>query len=188
MLSPDFVLSRSGFPDGKFYDLIQKVGRPKHIPKGKLIMRAGSYPTFFFYIKKGAFKTVVTTPRKNYILAFTFEDDIDCCPTTLLNNSPNNFNIEAVIDSDVLICDFEKFKKAAGKEEYINVMSNILLHYASFLEGQLIESLSLTAEERYQSLILQQPDKIKLIPLSLIASYLGITLERLSRIRKKMKA
>jgi len=42
-------------------------------------------------------------------------------------------------------------------------------------------------EERYHRLLKQQPDKIKQIPLSLIASYLSITLERPSSIRKKMK-
>jgi len=79
------------------------------------------------------------------------------------------------------------WKKEAGGEEYFRIVGNILHHYAIFLETQLIASLSLTAEQRYKDLLLQQPEKIKQIPLSHIASYLGITLERLSRIRKKTK-
>lgn len=95
--------------------------------------------------------------------------------------------MEAVTNSEVLICEFEDFKQEAGLQEYFNFVCNILQHYSVFLETQIPESLSLTAEERCHRLLLQQPAKIKLVPLSLIASYLGITLERLSRIRKKMK-
>jgi len=188
MFSPDFVLSNSNLPGSKnFYTLIQKIGKCKLVPKGKLIIRKGSHASAFFYIKKGAFKTIVKTPHKNYILAFTFEDDIDCCPTALLNSLNNNFDVEAVTDSEVLVCEFDDFKKEAGLQEYFMFVCNILQHYSVFLETQIIESLSLTAEERYHRLLVQQPDKIKLVPLSLIASYLGITLERLSRIRKKLK-
>jgi len=188
MFSPDFVLSNSNLPGSKnFYTLIQKIGKRKLVPKGKLIIRKGSHASAFFYIKKGAFKTVVKTPNKNYILAFTFTDDIECCPTALMNNLPNNFDVEAVIDSEVLVCDFDDFKKEAGTQGYFNIVCNILHHYSFFLETQLIESLSLTAEQRYHNLLQQQPEKISQIPLSLIASYLGITLERLSRIRKKLK-
>ena len=188
MFSPDLELSGSTLPDYKnFYALIEKIGKRKIVPKGNQIIRKGSHATAFYYIKKGAFKTVVKTPHKNYILAFTFEDDIECCPTALLNNLPNNLYVEAVIDSEVLVCDIDTLKKEAGGEEYFRIVCNILHHYAIFLETQLIESLSLTAEQRYHNLLFHQPDKIKHIPLSHIASYLGITLERLSRIRKKLK-
>ncbi len=188
MLSPNFVLSNSNLPGSKqFYALIQKIGIRKHIPKGKLLIRRHSQAISLYYIEKGAFKKTVKAAHKDYILAFTFDDDINCCPIALMNNLPNNFDVEAITDSVVLICDFEDFKKSAGTEQYLNIISNMLVHYSVFLETQIIESLSLTAEQRYHRLLTQQPDKIKQIPLTLIASYLGISLERLSRIRKKMK-
>lgn len=189
MFSPNFDLSNSGFQGShRFYEIIQQIGQPKKVPKGRQIIKEGSLATFFLYIKKGAFKTIVKTTKKDFVLAFTFADDIDCCPIALLHNLPNNFSIEAVVNSEVLICHFADFKRVAGKDEYAKVANNILLHYAMFLEEQVKEFLSLTAEERYFKLLHTQPDKLKQIPLTLIASYLGITLERLSRIRKKIKA
>lgn len=188
MISPNFAISEAGLPGMRdFYEVIHKIGKPKHVRKGEFIIREGSPASYFIYIRKGAFKTVVKTPRKNYTLAFTFADDIDCCPASLLNGVPNSFSIQAIADSDVLICDFNSMTKAIGKEGYLNFVVSILLHYASFLESQLIEQLSLTAEQRYNKLLTQQADKLSLVPLSLLASYLGITLERLSRIRKKLK-
>jgi len=148
MFSPDFVLSNSNLPASKnFYTFIQKIGISKLVPKGKLIIRKGSHASAFFYIKKGTFKTIVKTPHKNYILAFTFEDDTECCPIALLNNLYNNFDVEAVTNSEVLICEFEDLKKEAGLQEYFNFVCNILQHYSVFLETQIIKSLSLTAEE-----------------------------------------
>jgi len=188
MFSPEINLSRSSaFGVKTFFEAINKIGKPKRVKKGETIIRQGTPPTFIIYIQKGAFKTVVKTPRKNYILAFTFADDIDCCPAALLNNQPNNFSIEAIADSEVLVCDFEALKKYLGSEGYTQWAIGLLLHYASFLEAQLTESLSLTAEERYKKLLETQPEKMKLVPLSLVASYLGITIERLSRIRQKLR-
>ena len=188
MISPGFALSRSGFEgSSKLYELIQKTGKPKFIKKGKTIIREGSPATFMIYVKKGIFKTIVKGPKKNFILAFTFDDDFDCCPRSLLNKVPNNFNIEAVTDCEVLICKTDDMKKIAGKQEYQQLVANILAHYAGFLEEQLFEFFNLTAEERYTKLIKTQPDKINSIPITLMASYLGITVERLSRIRKKLK-
>lgn len=188
MISPNFTISQSGLPGMRnFHEVIFKIGKPKHVRKGEFIIREGSPASYFIYIRKGAFKTVVKTPRKNYTLAFTFADDIDCCPASLLNGVPNSYSIQAIADSDVLVCDFNDMTKAIGREGYTNFVTTILLHYVTFLEGQLIEQLSLTAEQRYNKLLMQQADKLRIVPLSLLASYLGITLERLSRIRKKLK-
>lgn len=188
MFSPDFALSVTGFEgSSRFYELILKTGKPKTIPKGKTIIREGTPATFLFYIREGVFKTMVKDDKRDFVLAFTFEDDIDCCPRALLNKQPNNFNIQAVTNCEVLICDIKELQKAAGNQEYVTLATNILNHYAGFLENQLIEFLTLTAEQRYRRLLQRQPDKITQIPLSLLASYLGITQERLSRIRKKMR-
>ncbi|MBS1555923.1 MAG: Crp/Fnr family transcriptional regulator [Bacteroidetes bacterium] len=188
MFSPDLNLSQTQVLETpRFFDVIKKIGKAKRVKKGETIVREGSNTSFFVYILQGAFKTTVKTPRKNYILAFTFKDDIDCCPATLHSQHLNRFSIEAIVDSEVLICDFESLRKELGNEAHARWLTNLLAHYAIFLETQLIELLSLTAEERYKKLIRLQPEKMKLVPLSALAAYLGITLERLSRIRKKIR-
>ncbi|MNT86759.1 hypothetical protein D3C72_2270840 [compost metagenome] len=62
-----------------------------------------------------------------------------------------------------------------------------MANYISILENRVIEVISLTAEQRYKQLLQQQSSVIENIPLSQIASFLGITQERLSRIRQKLK-
>lgn len=187
MISPEFLYNNIPEKQSKyFFSIIQKIGKEKNIEKGKTIVKLGSSPTFFFYIVEGAFKTSIIKNDKAYILGFTYDGDIDCCPSSLLKGTSNNFTIEAITDSKILICNLKDFKEACTPEKYTNITNNILLNYVSILENRVIESLSLTAEERYKKLLSLQPHLIDKIPLSQIASFLGITQERLSRIRKKI--
>lgn len=157
------------------------------VKKGETIIRYRAHPSFFFYIESGAFKTSIRQKDKTYILGFTFEGDIDCCPASLLKGMANNFAIEAVLDSKVLICELKDFQKACSPQKYAGIFNNIMANYISILENRVIETLSLTAEQRYRNLLQQQPFLIERIPLSQLAAYLGITPERLSRIRRKIQ-
>jgi CRP-like cAMP-binding protein len=189
MISPEFLYSHIPEKQSKyFFSIIQKTGKEKYLKKGETIIRQGSYPSFFFYIISGAFKTFVKQNDKSFILGFTFQGDVDCCPTSLLKGMANNFAIEAVLDSKILICELKDFQRACSPKKYSSITNNIMANYVSILENRAIEAISLTAEQRYKKLLLQQSSLIEKIPLSSIAAYLGITQERLSRIRKKIKA
>ncbi len=187
MISPEFLFDN--IPEKQsnyFYTIIQKIGKEKRIKKGETIIRYNSYPSFFFYIKSGAFKTSLKKNDKAYTLGFTLEGDIDCCPTSLLKGIANNFSIEAIVDSEVLICELKDFQAASSAQKYSLITNNIMANYISILENRVIEVLSMTAEQRYRKLLQQQPTLLESIPLFHIAAYLGITQERLSRIRRKI--
>ena len=59
-------------------------------------------------------------------------------------------------------------------------------YYAMWLEQRLFDFHTLDAAARYQKLLQKQPHIIKNIPLTIVASYLGISLETLSRIRARI--
>lgn len=188
MISPEFVFSNIPEKQSKYFSsVIHKIGKKKRVRKGETIIRYGSYPSFFFYIVSGAFKTSLKKAGKTYILGFTFPGDVDCCPASLLKGTANNFAIEAVFDSTVLVCELKDFQQACSARKYSGITNNIMANYISILENRVIESISLNAEQRYRKLLQQQPVLIEKIPLSQIAAFLGITQERLSRIRKKIK-
>lgn len=186
MISPEFLFRNIPEKQSKYFlSIIQQIGKEKYIKKGQTVIRYGSHPSFFFYIVSGAFKTSIKQNDKPYILGFTFEGDVDCCPTSLLKGIANNFAIEAVLNSKILVCELKDFQKACTAGKYSTITNNILANYVSILENRVIEAISLTAEQRYKNLLKQNTPHIDKIPLSQIAAYLGITQERLSRIRKK---
>lgn len=190
MLSSDFKIDagNNNIPERELlYSLINKIGNKKKIPKGRSIVRIGSPATFFFLIEKGVCQTSTFVDGKKYSLGFTFIGDVDVCPIALLQGTVNNFLIESVTEVEVLTCNLQDFKKNCSEIEYYKITSQILTYYLSVVEKRLIDSISMTAEKRYLHLLKMQPDKVKQIPLASIASYLGISQERLSRIRKKLQ-
>jgi len=188
MFSPNFSISTSSTPGANsLHDVMLAIGKQLSIKKGRAVIKEGSYNRSFCYVQKGIFKTLKEVSERPYILGFTFADGIACCPTSLLNGLPNNFTIEAITDAEVLICDWKDFELYADKETYNSIIKYLLIYNLSFVEGRLVDAISLNAEQGYRRMSLQQPDKLRQIPLSYIASYLGISIERLSRIRRKMK-
>lgn len=186
-MSPNFAISTSGYlGPGSIYDIIQTIGKPVSVLKAQKIINEGSCSNFFIYIEQGIFKTVARVGERPFILSFTFEDDIDCCARALLSGLPSSVTIEAVVNSEVLVCKMQDFERAACKSEYHSVINNLLVYYLGFLERRLLEAISLNAEQAYRRLLQQHPDKLVQLPVSHIAEYLGISAERLSRIRKKL--
>lgn len=188
MLSPQFHISNiTSSLDKDFFSIIQKIGKPKYVKKGQLIVRYGSFPSFFFFINSGVFKTYRKLNGVEFILGFTFQGDVDCCPVSLLSGTPNNFSIEAVTRGEILICELADFQKSCSSLEYYALLNAVLIKYLKVVEKRVLDSISLTAEERYKLLCEKQPDQVNQIPVKHIASYLGIKIESLSRIRKKIK-
>lgn len=97
------------------------------------------------------------------------------------------YNIEALEDSELLLLshtDYDLIFDTVPKfERFIR-----LLLQNNFIASQrrLISSISQSAEERYTTLINSNPEILKRVPQHMIASYLGITPETLSRIRKQL--
>jgi len=188
MFSPNFSISTSNNPGAnEVYDAMLTIGRHLSVKKGRAVVKEGSYDRCFFYVKDGIFKTVKDVRDKPYVLGFTFADGIACCPTSLLSGLPNTFTIEAVSDAELLVCHWKDFEVYANTETYNNLVKYLLVYNLAFVEGRLVDAISLNAEQGYRRLLLQEPHKLQKIPLSYVASYLGISIERLSRIRKKMK-
>lgn len=188
MFSPGFLIDEaSDCSSRNFYSIIQKIGKPKDVCKGQLIIRYNSFPSFFFYINSGIFKTYRKLNGKEFILGFTFKGDVDCCPVSLLSGTPNNFSIEALTNGEILICELSDFQSSCSSLEYYTLLNSLLVNYLKVVEKRVLDSISLTAEERYKQLCEKYPDQVNQIPIMHIASYLGIKIESLSRIRKKMK-
>ncbi len=190
MFSSDFEIDKfnSTITESKrFYEIIRKIGKPKRVIKGRQIIRAGTIATYFFFIEKGLFQSSKVINNKKYNLGFTFPGDIDCCPTSLLKGVGSNFSIEALENSEILVCELKDFKNECSEVEYLKIINGLLVFYLTVIEKRLIDAISLTAEVRYQHLLQSQPEKVMQIPIKLIAAYLGISTQSLSRIRRKIK-
>lgn len=186
MFSPDFKIESSKDASTKsLREAIAQIGVLKKIERGKVILSSVTVSDFFFVVKKGVFKTIKYIDRKEFILGFTFTGDIDGEPQALHGHSLSPFSVKAVVASEVLICRWHDLETFLQKEKYLHTVNYFLTQYIAVLQNRLIESIALTAEDRYKNLIQHHSQHLKQIPISDLARYLGITKQSLSRIRSK---
>lgn len=166
--------------------LIINVGKRERVEKGKLILIEGQTCDFLFFVLSGAFRAFRWVDDKEVTIGFTFCGDVDTCPYAFFYSLPSLDIIEALSDGVIIrIKKSDIDKLILEKPELKDFLTLLLSHYTEVLISRIIEHRILTAEEIYLSLLSRQPEEVAKIPLQYIASYLGISKERLSRIRKK---
>ncbi len=106
---------------------------------------------------------------------------------SFLTGEPTVYNIQALENTSILLISKQAweglFDRIPALERYFRIL---LQNNYIATQRRLVSSLCQSAEEKYLSLIKAQPDIIQRVPQHMIASYLGITPETLSRIRKQV--
>jgi CRP-like cAMP-binding protein len=158
----------------------------KTISKKDYLLTFGQHCQFEAYIIKGCFRTYFTdTDNKDVILSFAFEDWWMGDMFSQLNKLPSKMYIQALEDSEVLIIKTqdkeELYKKHPVFERIFRIM--VMRHLVSY-QDRLYKIYGLNAQERYHDLVLKYPQLLQRISLKHIASYIGVTPEFLSKMRK----
>lgn len=162
-------------------------GTQKRIAKGIFIVEKGELCKKIFFIQDGIFRTFRETDGIEYTTGFSFKGDFDTSPFSFYYELPATETIEAITNATIIVFDRQDFWEATRTNAALqNSVYLLLAGYIELLESRLHQNRSMTAEERYIQLVATQPEEIKKISLGFIASFLGITKERLSRIRKKL--
>ena len=168
-------------------DTITHYYQEKKIAKGDYILRSGEICGFEGYVVEGCFKIcVINTKGDEKVLYFAATDwwvmDID----SFANQTPSELYIQAIEDSKVLIISREDkeqlYHEVPKVERLFRMMSQKAI---SAWQKRLIRNHSLNAEERYHHFVTTYPQIAELVTNKLIASYLGITQEFVSVIRKR---
>jgi CRP-like cAMP-binding protein len=180
------VLKRIKLNDSEI-DLFISLLDPVHVPKKEYLLRHGDICSYDYFIDSGCVKVCYINERGlEHIVKFAIEDwwvvDLD----SFLNRTHSFYYIQAVENTAAFrlsksnydslhqrIPAFEKFSKARWQNNFIAIQQRV---------GQ---NLSLTAEERYQHFKVKYPGLELRISQKLIASYLGITPEFLSVLRRR---
>jgi CRP-like cAMP-binding protein len=159
----------------------------KKVPKKSILLREGQKCTYLNFVDSGALRAYhLDKTAKESTIMFAVSDwwitDMYC----FLNEKPAMMYIEAIEDSSILQLSKENLEKLFDKVPRFERFFRILMQNAYTREQlRIIENLSLSAEERYNSFLNKYPHIAKVITQKQIASYLGITPEFLSAVRKE---
>lgn len=170
----------------KLIALLLENGEQEDIQTGVAVIRPGQLCDFFFIVLSGCYRTYKHINDKEVIIGFSFTGDIDTAPYPFITRTHSTETIEAIIPGEIVKIYRSTLEALKLKHpEFTGFIETLLASYINILVTRYIEFKSYTAEESYHRLITRQPEAAKNIPLKYIASYLGISQERLSRIRNK---
>lgn len=161
---------------------------PKRLRKKQFLLQEGDICTRLAFVEKGALHAYSLDSKGGvHVIQFAFEGWWIADLYSFFTEEPSSLTIEALEDSEILMLDREQhhllLKKAPAYETYTRILyQNAYVALQRRLEG----TLGLTAEEKYTRLLEQHPSILQRVPLHLIASYLGVTPETLSRIRRQI--
>lgn len=166
----------------KFDEAIKK----QEIPKNGFLLRSGSVEDYIYYIEKGILRAWIEKGEGEVTVEFSFENTIFSSYISFLTRTPSVFNIQAITDSVIQKIHYDDLQRLYTETSSGNLIGRVATEFQYIEKGKReISFLTQSASERYYALFSEQPELIQNIPLKQIASYVGVTPEALSRIRKR---
>jgi CRP-like cAMP-binding protein len=165
---------------------LDNISLDKSIKKGDFLLRQDEICRKSYTIISGIARKYYLNDGKEITTEIYFDNDIAVSFDSYCLQKPSREFIQALTDMTISQTDFAAFQNA--KQQFPKLVTLDLLmteYYALWLENRLFEFHTLDATQRYLKLCKEHPHFIQNIPLTYIASYLGISLETLSRIRAK---
>lgn len=182
-----YLQQKTGVTDEQF-DFISESLIVKKIKKDSILLREGDVCSQVFFVSKGLLRAyTIDASGKEHIIQFGPEDAWVSDRNSFYFNQPAMFYIDAIEDSEVVYISKEFYEKSEKLIPGFNSFSVIILHnFIRFMQKRISLLLGATAEQRYLDFIELYPNLTLRVPQWMIASYLGITPESLSRVRKEL--
>lgn len=183
----EYLIKKAGF-ESQHLHVVRHGIRTKTYLKGEKIIDLGQICTHTFFVESGLLRMYsIDKTGKEHILQFASENWFIAERDSLFNHKPSEFVIDAIENTEVVL--FDASLVCLISESSLNFQKyheSILQNHILHLQHRIHLLISTTAEERYLDFIHTYPDLLQRVPQWMIASYLGITPESLSRVRKEL--
>ena len=169
---------------------IKKYLTPKKLRKKQYLLQEGDICKTIAFIEKGSLREYSVDDKGNeHIVQFGLEGWIISDLYSFLTGEPATYNIDAIEDAELVL-----INKAAHEELLLKVPKyetftrlNITGAYLA-MQKRLTSIISSSLEERYANFTTLYPNIVQRVPQHMIASYMGLTPETLSRIRRRISS
>lgn len=152
--------------------------------KGEFLIQQDAHVRYLYYVVSGLLKLIYNDESgKEYIVSFAMEDWWESDIQAYYTQTKATMSLQCIEDTDVLCISLEDYRKlCAGlqKMERFFLEKSIGGHIAS--QQRILSFITSNATERYDQLLKRYPQLVQRVPKSLLASYLGVSRETLSRL------
>jgi len=161
---------------------------PKKLRKRQYLLQEGDVCKHAAFVEKGALRAFTIDDKgAEHIVQFAVEGWTIADLYSFITGEPATYNIEALEDAELLLisntAQEELIKQIPQYEHYLRLQMQGA--YIA-LQRRITAMITMTTEERYTALIKTYPNIVQRVPQHMIASYLGLTPETLSRTRRQM--
>jgi len=181
-----YLLEKAGISGEQFEQLSARISL-RTVPKATVLLRQDEVCSEVYFVEKGLLRAyTIDDAGKEHVIQFAPEGWWISDRNSFLFGEPALFFIDAIEETEVVVLEQNFFDKASAIPSF-NTFNTKALHNLVRQQQQRISMLiGASAEDRYMDFINRYPNLLLRVPQWMIASYLGITPESLSRVRKEL--
>lgn len=144
---------------------------------------------YISFIESGVVRLYIPkeNPEKEITFGFSFKDQFVSAYDSFLTQTPSAYELQALTNISILSISYADLQAVYKQTQIGNLIGRLTAERLFLIKSKREQNLlNLTAEERYVNLFKERPELLKVIPLKYISSYIGVTAQALSRIRKRV--
>jgi CRP-like cAMP-binding protein len=180
-----YLEMRAAFSEDEFA-FLESLYLPRALCAGEFLQRAGEPATHGAFVSTGCLrKYIIDAKGKEHIVQFAPENWWVGEGPGVVPGTPAQYFIDAVEDSNLLLFEGAAHHRAVARiPGYAAAFRDGLQRQAAAKDQRIANTLSASAEDRYEEFLNKYPSIALRVPQFMLASYLGVSPETLSRIRK----
>lgn len=183
-----YILSYNKVSESTLQYLVDKL-QVKEIQKGEMLQYAGEVCDHIYFVAKGILRGYIIDHKKEVTTWITAENAMVASIKSFLLRVPTEENIAAIEDSRLMGIHYDDLQYMYNRFPDFNTAGRkITEYYYTHAEDRAFICRLSKATDRYNYFMTNNGHVINRVPLTYIASYLGIRLDSLSRIRKQLQS
>ena len=163
--------------------------RRRTIKKKSVFLKVNQIEKHISFIESGIVRLFIPSdnPEKEITFGFSFKNQFVSAYDSFLTQSPSKYQLQALNETTILSISYKDLQSVYESTQIGNLIGRLTAEDLFLIKSKREQDLlNLNAEQRYLKLFKERPELLKSVPLKYISSYIGVTAQALSRIRKRL--
>ena len=159
------------------------------ITKKSVFIKVNQIENHISFIESGIVRLFIPrdNPEKEITFGFSFKNQFVSAYDSFLTQLPSNYQLQTLTETAMLSISYKDLQSVYKSTQIGNLIGRLTAEDLFLIKSKREQNLlNLNAEQRYLKLFKERPELLKSVPLKYISSYIGVTAQALSRIRKRL--